>query len=85
MSIVPIKELKDTSKFSAFVEEADEPVFVTKNGYANMVVMSAAYFEREKAKKEIWTKLMEAEEDIREGRVRDAFEVLDEIEEKYEL
>ena len=30
---VPIKELKDTVKFSAMGEESEEPIAVTKNGY----------------------------------------------------
>lgn len=38
--IVPIKELKDTNKFSLMCEKANEPIYVTKNGYGNMVVMN---------------------------------------------
>jgi PHD/YefM family antitoxin component YafN of YafNO toxin-antitoxin module len=45
--IVPIKELKNTATISKLVEESNEPVFVTKNGYGSMVLMSMDVYERE--------------------------------------
>lgn len=45
--IIPIRELKNTAKISKFVEDSNEPVFVTKNGYGSMVLMSIEVYERE--------------------------------------
>jgi PHD/YefM family antitoxin component YafN of YafNO toxin-antitoxin module len=44
--IIPIKELKNTATISKLVEESDEPIFVTKNGYGSMVMMSMEVFEK---------------------------------------
>ena len=38
--IIPIKDLKDTSNISDMCHKADEPIYVTKNGYGDMVLMS---------------------------------------------
>ncbi len=42
----PIRHLKDTGKISQYVKDANEPVFITKNGYADMVMMNMEVFER---------------------------------------
>ena len=47
--IIPIRDLKDTSDVLNLCEEVAEPIFVTKNGYGAMVIMSMeTYEEREK-------------------------------------
>jgi len=51
--IIPIRELKNTASISKYVNETNEPVFVTKNGYGSMVIMSIAVYEREIAKNHI--------------------------------
>ena len=38
--IVPIKDLKNTAEISELCHTKDEPVFITKNGYGDMVIMS---------------------------------------------
>ena len=48
--IIPIRELKNTATISKFVEDSCEPVFVTKNGYGSMVIMSMEVYEREFAR-----------------------------------
>lgn len=44
--ILPIRELKNTASISKFVEETNEPVFITKNGYGSMVIMNLEVYER---------------------------------------
>ena len=45
--IIPIRDLKDTTAISQMCKESREPVFITKNGYGDMVIMSMeAYEER---------------------------------------
>ena len=36
--IIPIKDLKNTSNISEMCHSIDEPVFITKNGYGDMVI-----------------------------------------------
>lgn len=43
--IVPIKELKNTAKISELCHSSDEPVYITKNGYGDMVIMSIELYE----------------------------------------
>lgn len=50
--IIPIKDLKDTSTLSAKVNAAKEPIFITKNGYGDMVIMSMKVYENLCKKKE---------------------------------
>ncbi len=38
--IIPIRDLKNTSELSCMVKESSEPVYVTKNGYGEIVIMS---------------------------------------------
>ena len=38
--IIPIRDLKNTNAFSQRCHETQEPIFVTKSGYGDMVIMS---------------------------------------------
>ena len=38
--IRPIKDLRNTTEISKLCHENEEPIFITKNGYGDMVVMS---------------------------------------------
>ena len=44
--IIPIRELRDTSAISEMCHNTEEPVFITKNGYGDMVIMSLETFEK---------------------------------------
>ena len=46
MTIIPIKELKDTAAIAQKCRELDEPIHITKNGYGAMVVMSMVPYEK---------------------------------------
>ncbi len=43
--IIPIKDLKNTSEILEKCHSLDEPVFITKNGYGDMVIMSIEAYE----------------------------------------
>lgn len=83
--IIPIKDLKNTSEISAMCHKSNEPVFITKNGYGDMVVMSMETYEKNMFMRDIEQKLAEAEEAISKGEVRDAKEVLAELRKQYAL
>lgn len=38
--IIPIRDLKNTNAISQRCHETQEPIFVTKSGYGDMVIMS---------------------------------------------
>ena len=44
--IIPIRDLRDTTKISEICNTTNEPIFVTKNGYGDMVVMSMTAYEQ---------------------------------------
>lgn len=37
--IIPIKELKNTSEISEMCHRTEEPIYITKNGYGDMVII----------------------------------------------
>ena len=43
--IIPIKDLKNTSEISDMCHKADGPIYITKNGYGDMVIMSMEIYE----------------------------------------
>jgi PHD/YefM family antitoxin component YafN of YafNO toxin-antitoxin module len=51
--IIPIRELKNTASITRYVEDSDEPVFVTKNGYGTLVIMNMEVYERELANRKM--------------------------------
>ena len=84
LDIRPIKDLRDTSKISNLCHEKDEPIFITKNGYGDLVVMSIETYEKKIAKAELYSKLAEAEQEIESGEeLLDGKTVLRNLREKY--
>ncbi len=43
--IIPIRDLKNTSEISQMCSATNEPIFITKNGYGEMVIMSMKAYE----------------------------------------
>jgi prevent-host-death family protein len=62
--IIPIRELKNTASISKYVEETNEPVFITKNGYGSMVIMSIEVYEKEIAKRQMIELINDSLKDI---------------------
>jgi prevent-host-death family protein len=64
-NIRPISDLRNNSnEISEFCRTSREPVFITKNGVGDMVVMSLEMFERQQAQLDLYAKLAEAEAEI---------------------
>ncbi len=59
--IKPISDLRNTSEISELCHKKDEPIFITKNGYGDLVIMSIETYERNLALSDIYRKLSEAE------------------------
>ena len=83
--IIPIRDLKNTSAISQMCSESNEPVYITKNGYGDMVVMSMKAYEEKLFMADVYAKLAEAESDIQEGKVSYAREGLRTLRDKYGL
>jgi prevent-host-death family protein len=66
--IRPISDLRNkTPEISKLCRESGEPVFITKNGVNELVVMSAATYERDQARLRLYELLAAAEDDVRKG------------------
>lgn len=77
--IIPIRDLKNTSEISEICHNTSEPIFVTKNGYGDMVIMSMEVYEQKMYKNDIYLKLQAAEKSILDGNTKDGFEALKSI------
>ena len=84
MQCIPIRDLKNTAAVSEMCKKSAAPIFVTKNGYNDMVIMSAEVYGRIRLVS-VYEKLMEAEADIEEGRVLEGSASLRRLREKYGL
>lgn len=83
--IIPIKDLKKTSELSQMCKESPEPIFITKNGYGDMVIMSMEMYEKKMFLLDAYAKLAAAESQVQEGKVLDANEGLQSIRAKYNV
>ncbi len=62
LQIRPVSDLRNNfADISKIVHETAQPVFLTKNGYGDMVVMSFEAYEKLQFESEIYFKLKEAE------------------------
>ncbi|WP_295096265.1 type II toxin-antitoxin system prevent-host-death family antitoxin [uncultured Catenibacterium sp.] len=83
--IIPIKDLKKTSEISEMCHNTNEPVFITKNGYGDMVIMSMEAYEETMKKLDIYRNIEISEEQVKNGQVKDAKKSLENLRVKYEL
>jgi PHD/YefM family antitoxin component YafN of YafNO toxin-antitoxin module len=83
--IIPIRDLKNTSEISKMCQEATEPIYITKNGYGDMVIMSVKMYEEKLFMLDVYNKLAAAEAQISEGKVMDGEASLKSIREKYSV
>ena len=81
--IVPIRDLKDTAAISQMCNKSTEPIYITKNGYGDMVIMSMKAYEEKFALLDVYTKLADAEEQISQGKTVDARASLKGLRTKY--
>jgi len=58
---------QDYNGFSKYCHEIDEPVIITRNGEADLVVMSHETYRRMEARMKLQSKLLIAEKQVAEG------------------
>lgn len=83
--IIPIRDLKNTTAISERCHAVGEPIFVTKNGYGDMVVMSMEAYEERMRMLDVYAKLASAEQQVASGQVLSAEDSLKGLREKYGL
>ena len=81
--IIPIRDLKNTSEISELCHGAGEPIFVTKNGYGDMVIMSMAAYEQQLARLDMYSKIMEGKAQADSGQLIDGPSVMEKLRGKY--
>ena len=85
-TIRPSSDLRNRyNEISEFCNKYNEPVFITKNGTGDLVVLSNTEYERLCGLAELHRKLDAGLEDIRAGRVRNADDVFADIEKELNL
>ena len=78
--IVPIKELRNISEISDMAHKTQEPIFITKNGYSDLVIMSSELYDKFAKINRIDQAIYESEKEMEEGgasiNLDEAFEKL---------
>lgn len=66
-TIMPIRDLRNTSEISELAHRKQEPIFITQNGYSDLVVMSSEYYERFAQINKIDQAIFDAETEVENG------------------
>ena len=65
--IMPIKELRNTTEISNIAHKQQEPIFITKNGYSDLVVMSSELYDKFARINRIDQAIYESEQEVLNG------------------
>lgn len=65
--IMPIKDLRNTTEISNIAHREQEPIFITKNGYSDLVVMSSELYDKFARTHRIDQAIYESEQEILSG------------------
>lgn len=83
--IIPIKDLKNTSEISDMCHKSEEPIYITKNGYGDMVIMSMEIYENIMHRLSVYSDVEISEQQIESGQTKNARTALAEKRTKYGL
>ena len=83
MTIIPMRDLKDTVEIERRCMEEKGPVFVTKNGYGKLVVMDIEYYEQTMRRIYAAKQINEGLSDLANGEIVDGDEVKQKLAAKY--
>ena len=65
--IMPIKDLRNTTEISNIAHKEQEPIFITKNGYSDLVVMSSELYDKFARMNHTDQAIFESEQEIANG------------------
>ena len=79
--IMPIRDLRKTNEISEIAHKEQQPIFITKNGYSDLVVMSSELYDKIARENRLDQAIYESEREIAVGGelmdLEDAFKKLD--------
>ena len=82
--IKPITDLRNTNEISEICHKQQQPIFITKNGYGDLVVMSIETYEELLSINHIDKAIFEAESEVEKGsELLDAREALGKLRRKH--
>jgi prevent-host-death family protein len=82
--IRPITDLRNTNEISDLCHAKKEPIFITKNGYGDLVVMSIETFDAMLEDRELDAAIAEAEAEYNsDNQLIDAREALSKLKRKH--
>ncbi len=81
--ILPIKDLRDTTKISNLCHESNEPIYITKNGYGDMVLLSMETYENMFSRIKMYDAIMAGKEQADKEELIDGAEVMQKMRNKY--
>ena len=83
--IIPSEDFSNISKLFDMTQKIQEPIFITKNGYSDLVVMSSELYDKFVKNNRIDQAIYESEKEMESGGVSigldEAFETLKKISE----
>ena len=65
--IMSIKALRNTTEISRIAHKEQEPIFITKNGYSDLVIMSSELYDKFARINRIDQAIYESEQEIANG------------------
>ena len=65
--ILPIRDLRNTSEISELAHKEQQPIFITKNGYSDLVIMSSELYDKFVKITQIDQAIYESEKEMKEG------------------
>lgn len=82
--IKPIADFRNTNEISDLCHKEKKPIFITKNGYGDLVVMSMETYEEMLNRNNIDKAIQEAENEVKDGAaLLDAREAFAELRRKH--
>jgi len=82
--IRPITDLRNTNEISDLCHAQNEPIFITKNGYGDLVIMSIEAYEAMLDENELDREIAQAEAEYRlDGKLHDARKALSSLRRKH--
>ena len=81
--IRPITDLRNTGEISELCNSTGEPVFITKNGYGDLVVMSNECYDRLIRRSNLYEEIDAAERQIAKGEGLDGNAVFENLKRRY--
>ena len=67
--IIPITDLRNTTEISELCHAKKEPIFITKNGYGDLVIMSIEAYEEFISNSQIDEEITKAEQEFEKDQV----------------